>query len=92
MDYDTVFTGFFDFCHDDGAFITMGFVEVGEILERVVADDVGIEDKERGGVFSEGFGGELEGAGGAEGFRFDRELDADVVLLFILDFVSQITG
>ena len=82
--HDAVFGGFFDFGHDDGAFVAVGFVEFGQLGEGVVADDVGVEDEEGGRVFAEGFGGEFQGAGGAEGFAFDGEFDFDVVLLFVL--------
>ena len=84
MDDDAVFGGFFDFGDDDGAFVAVGFVEIGELLEGVVADDVGVEDEERGGVFAEGLFGELEGASGAEGFGFDGEFNIDVVFFGVL--------
>lgn len=82
--HDAVFAGFFDFGHDDGAFVAVGFVEVGELLERVVADDVGVEDEEGGGVLAEGLFGEFERAGGAERFGFDGEFNVDVVFFFVL--------
>lgn len=88
MHHDAVFTRFFDFGDDDGSFVAVGLVEVGELLERVVADDVGIEDEEGGGILSEGFFGEFERAGGAEGFGFDGEFNVDVVFFFVLDVVT----
>jgi len=39
---DTVFGGFLDLGHDDCAFVTVGLVEIGELLEGVVADDIGV--------------------------------------------------
>ena len=38
--HDAVFGGFFDFGDDDGALVAVGFVELGELLKGVVADDV----------------------------------------------------
>lgn len=80
----TVFGGFFDLGDDDGALVAVGFVEFGELFEGVVADDVGVENEEGGGVFAEGFLGQFEGPGGAEGFGFDGEFDVDVVFVGIL--------
>ena len=91
VDYDAVFGGFFHFGDDDGAFFAVGFVEVGELLEGVFADDVGVEDEEGGVVFAEGLFGEFEGAGCAEGFGLDGEFDLDVVLFFVLWIVSDLT-
>ena len=82
--HDAVFRGFFDLGHDDGAFLAVRLVELGELAEGVVADDVGVKDEEGRGVLAEGFGGELERAGGAEGFGLDGEFDADVVFFFVL--------
>ena len=63
----------------------MLLVEVGKLAEGIVADDVGVEDKEGGIVFAEDFFGEFEGTGGAKGFRLDGELNANVVLFFVLN-------
>jgi len=84
VDDDTVFGRFFDFGDDDGAFVAVGFVEGEQLLEGVVADDVGVEDEEGGVVFAEDLLGELEGAGGAEGFGLDGEGDFDVEFGFVL--------
>ena len=40
--YDTVFRGFFDFGNDDGSFIAVSFMKVGQVCEGVFADDVGV--------------------------------------------------
>lgn len=50
--YDTVFRGFFNFCDHDGTFVAVGFVEVGELGEGVVADNVGVEHEEWSVVFA----------------------------------------
>lgn len=84
MHHDTIFGGFFDLGDDDGALVAVGFVELGELFKRVVADDVGVENKERGAVFAESLFGKFEWAGGAEGFGFDGEFDVDVVLFRVL--------
>ena len=47
MDYDAVFARFFDFCDDNGSLVAMRFVEVGELLEGVIADDIGVQEEER---------------------------------------------
>ncbi len=82
--HDTIFGGFFDLGDDDGALVAVGFVEFGELFKRVVADDVGVQNKERGAVFAESLFGKFERASGAEGFGFDGELDVDVVLFRVL--------
>lgn len=90
MNDDAVLGRFFDLGDDDGAFVTVGFVELGKLLEGVVADDIGVEDEEGGVVLAEGLFGEFEGTGGAEGLSFDGEFNVDVVFLFVLEagFVS----
>ena len=60
---DTVFAGFFDFGDDDGSLLAVGLVEFGELLEGVVAGDVGVEDEEGGVIFAQDFLSQLEGAG-----------------------------
>ena len=62
----------------------MVFVELGELAEGVVADYVRVEDEEWGGVFGEGFFGEFEGPGGAEGLGFDGEGYVYVEFFFVL--------
>ena len=84
MHDDTVLRRLFDFGNDNSAFLAVGLVEVSELGEWVVADDIGVQDEERGGVFAQGFGGEFEGAGGAEGLILDGEFDTDIVFLFVL--------
>jgi hypothetical protein len=59
-------------------------VELGELLEGVVAGDVGVENEEWRLVLAQDGLGELQGAGSAEGLSFDRELNLDIVLRLIL--------
>ena len=84
VDHDTVFGGLFDLGDDDGAFIAMLLVELGELLEGVVACDIGVEDEEGRVVLAEDVLSELEGTGGAEGLGLDGECDGDAVLLLVL--------
>lgn len=46
-------------CDDNGALIAVGLVELGELLEGVVADDVGVEDEEGRIVLAQDLLGEL---------------------------------
>jgi hypothetical protein len=82
--HDTVLGRLLDLGHDDGALAAMLLVELGELLEGVVAGDVGVEDEEGRVVLAEDALGELERASGAQGLGFDGELDLDVVLLLVL--------
>ena len=62
----------------------MLLVELGELLEGVVACDIGVEDEEGRVVLAEDVLSELEGTGGAEGLGLDGECDGDAVLLLVL--------
>lgn len=73
-----------DLCDDDGALITVCLVEVGELLEGVVADDIGVQDEEGRVVLAKDLLGQLQRAGGAQRLVLDGELYADVVLLLVL--------
>jgi len=84
VDNDTVLGGLFDLGDDNGAFVAVLLVELGELLEGVVAGDVGVEDEEGRVVLAQDVLGELEGAGGAEGLGLDGECDGHVVLLLVL--------
>lgn len=84
MHHDTVFGRLLDLGNDNCALVAVLLVEFGELLEGVVAGDVGIEDEEGRLVLAQDLFGELEGAGGAEGLSLDGEGDGDVVLLLIL--------
>lgn len=93
MDNDTIFGGLLNLGYDDGALVPVVLVELQQILERVVADDIRVQDEEGGVVLGQNLLGELQGTGGVEGFGLDREFDVDVVLLLILksraDHISQ---
>jgi len=81
---DTVLGRLLDLGHDNGALAAVLLVELGELLEGVVAGDVGVEDEEGRVVLAQDALGELERASGAEGLRLDGELDLDIVLLLVL--------
>ena len=51
MDDHTVLGWLFDFCDNDGPLVAVGLVEVEELLEGVIADDVGVEYEEGTVVF-----------------------------------------
>ena len=80
----TVLGRLFHLCDDDCALVTVLLVELGELLERVVAGDVGVENEEGRVVLAQDVLGELEGTGGTEGLGLNRECDGDVVLLLVL--------
>jgi hypothetical protein len=80
----TVLGRLLDLSHYNCALTAMLLVEVGELLEGVVAGNVGVEHEKGRIVLAQDAFGELERAGGPEGFGLDRELDFDVVLLLIL--------
>lgn len=91
--YHTVLGRLLDLGHDDRALVAMGLVELGELLEGVVAGDIGVEDEKGRVVLAEHVLGELEGTGGAERLGFDGEGDADVVLLLVLqDWLFACSG
>jgi hypothetical protein len=84
VDNHTVLGGLLDLGDDDGTLIAVVPVELKEILERVVADDIGVEDEEGRVVLEKDLLGKLQRAGGVERLGLDRELNVDVVLLFVL--------
>lgn len=84
MDDDAVLGRLLNLCDDDCALLAMRFMELGQLLERVFADDVAVENEKGRVVLPEDLLRELERSGGAEGFVLDRELDADVVLRLVL--------
>jgi hypothetical protein len=81
---DTVLGRLLHLCHDNRALIAVILVELGELLEGIVAGNVGVEDEEGRVVLSEDVFGELEGTGGTEGLGLDGEGDGDAVLLLVL--------
>jgi hypothetical protein len=84
MDDDAVLGRLLDLGDDDGALFAVGLMELGELLEGVVADDVRVEHEERRLVLKERLLGQFQRACGAEGFGLDREGDVDAEFLRIL--------
>lgn len=84
VDNDTVFRRLLHLCDNDCALLSVCLVEVGEFLEGIFADDVGVEDEEGRVVFAQDFLCEFERTGGTERFAFNRELYANIILLFVL--------
>lgn len=88
MHDDAIFGGLLDLGDDDGALVAVLLVELGQLLEGVVADDVRVEDEEGVVVLAQDLLCELEGACRAQRFALDRECDLDVELLLVLLAVS----
>jgi hypothetical protein len=86
---DTVLGRFLDLGHHDCALVAVRLVEICELLERVVAGNVGVENEERGVVLAQNLLSEFEGAGSAQGFRLDGEIDLDIVPVFVLCIVGH---
>jgi hypothetical protein len=81
---DTIFGRLLDLGDNNSALAAVLLVELGELLEGVVAGDIGVEDEEGRVVLAQDALGQLERASGAEGFCLDREFDLDIVLLLVL--------
>lgn len=80
----TVFRRLLDLGDNDCSLVTVRLVESRKLLERVVADDIRVQNKEGLIVLSENLLGELQRARGTQRLRFDREGDPDIELLFVL--------
>jgi hypothetical protein len=52
MYHHTILGRLFDLCYDDCTLIAVGFVEVGQFLEGIVADDVRVENEEGSVIFA----------------------------------------
>lgn len=77
--------GFVHLGHHNGTFIAMSLVEFREILEGVVANDIGVEDKEWRIVLAQDLLSQLQRPRSAQGFGFDGEFNFDVVLFLVLN-------
>lgn len=85
MDNDTILGGLLDLGDDNGALVAVCLVECSQLLKRVFARDIGVEDEEGAVVLAQDLGGQLEGASSAQRLLLDREGDLDAKLLLILD-------
>ena len=81
--YDAVFARFLDLRHNNGSLLAVLVVELGELAERELADDVGVEDEKGFVVFPQNLLCEFKRAGGAQWLGLDGEGDFDVELLFV---------
>lgn len=86
---DTVLGGLIHLGDDDGSLIAMVLVELCELLEGVIANDIGVEDEEWRVILAQDLLGQFQGACGAQGFGFDGEFDSDVILFLILERESS---
>lgn len=90
VDNDTILGRLLDLGDDNGTLVAVVLVESQEVLEGVVADDIGVEDEERRVVLSENALSKLQGASSVEGLSLDGELDVDVVLLLVLQRMLEL--
>lgn len=92
VDDDTILGGLFDLGDTDGALVAVGLVESSQLLEGVLAGDIGVEDEEGGVVFAEDVGSQLQGTSGAKRLRLDGESDLDAELLLVLLFATKVSA
>jgi hypothetical protein len=90
VDNNTILGGFLNLGDDNGTLIAVVLVESQEVLEGVVANDIGVEDEEGRVVLSENTLSKLQGSSSIEGLSLDGEFDVDVVLFLVLRKVSVI--
>lgn len=69
----------------------MALVEFCEFFERIVADDIGIENEEWRIILAQDFLGQLQRPRSAQGFGFDGEFNVDVVLFLVLNHEKRKT-
>lgn len=84
VDDDTILGGLFDLGDADGTLIAVRLVESGQLLEGVFAGDIGVQDEERGVVFAEDVGSQLQRTGSAQGLRLNGERDLNAEFLLVL--------
>jgi hypothetical protein len=90
VDNDTILGRLLNLGDDNGTLVTVVLVESEEVLEGVVADDIGVEDEERSVVLSKNALSKLQGSSSVEGLSLDGELDVDVVLLLVLQRMLEL--
>ena len=81
-DDDTVAGGFLDTGHDNSALLAVVLVELDELLKGVLADDIGVENKEESGlvVLTDLGLSKLEGTSSAHRGILDGDGDLDAIL------------
>ena len=65
-------------------------MELSELAERIVADDIRIQDKERRAVLSENLFRKLERPCSSQGLSLNRKLNIDIIFLFVLIVIVSI--
>jgi hypothetical protein len=81
---DTVLGGLVNLGDDDGTLLTVGAVELGELLEGVVANDIGVQDEERRIILAQDLLRQLQRTSSAQRFGLDGELNVHTILLLVL--------
>ena len=85
---DTILRGLLHLRDNDRPFLSMRFVEFCKLKERIIANNVGIENEEWRIVFAKDLFGQLQRSSRTEWLILYRELDVDVIFLLVL-FSSQ---
>lgn len=89
MNDHTVLGWLFHLCDHDGALFPVRLVEVRELLEWVIANDIGVEHEERAVILAENLLREFQRSSSAQWLGLDGELYPYVVLLLILPGVRK---
>lgn len=89
VDNDTIFRWLLDLCDNNGTLVTVCFVKCKEFREWVLADDIGVENKEGLGVLSQDLLSQLKRTSSSQGFGLDGECNLDVEALFVLLIISS---
>jgi len=84
VDDDTILGWLLHLGHHDRALVPVLLVELCQLLEGVLADDVGVENEEGRVILGQDLLRKLQGARRTQRLRLDGELDFHVVLLLIL--------
>lgn len=92
VDNDTVLGGLVDLGDHNGTLVAVVLVELGQLLEGIVTDNIGVQDEKRAVVLAQNLLRQLQGTSRAEGFGFHREFDSDIVDFFVLGAAVSIGG
>lgn len=69
--------------YHDGTLVTMVDVEVAELFERIVADDIAVEDEEGAVVLGEDLACQGKRTGRAKRLGLHRKGNGDIIDLFV---------
>lgn len=84
MHDNTILGGLLDLSDNNGALVAVCLVEFSQVLKRVFAGDVGVEDEERAVIFAQNLSSQLEGTSSTQGLLLDGEGDLYAILLLVL--------